>query len=81
MLSLNVTIESRAQGKHIGSLVGFDTNLNAIVRGVSDFQRKLNVMVSKFKFFCSDVLYVNFVSLCFSRDAMHVPFPCDQIWV
>ncbi len=33
----NVTIESRAQAKHIGNLVGFYTNLNYVVSGVSDF--------------------------------------------
>ncbi len=41
----NVAIESRAQAKHIRNLVGFNTNLNVIVSGVSDFQRKLNVMI------------------------------------
>ncbi len=77
----NVTIESRGQGKQIGISVGFDTNLDAIVSGVSVFQRKLNVMMLKFKFISSDALYVNFVSLCFSRDAMHVLFLCDQMCV
>ena len=34
----NVTIKSRAQAKHIGNLVGFDTNLNTVENGISDFK-------------------------------------------
>ena len=70
----NVTIESRAQAKHIGNLVGFDTNLNAVVSGVLDFQRKLNVMMSKFKFISSDVLYVLFKTYC-------MPLFGSALWV
>ncbi len=48
----NVNIESKAQGKQLRNLVGFDTNLNAAVSGVSVFQRILNkiMMIGKLNF-------------------------------
>ena len=48
-----VTIVSKGQAKHI---IGLDYNTEAIMHGVADFHKKVNVLMCNFKFINSDVL-------------------------
>ncbi len=58
------TIVSKGQAKHIGNIIGLDSNTEAIMHGVADFQKKVNVLVCNFKFINSDVLNCLFKTYC-----------------
>ncbi len=59
-----VTIVSKAQAKHIGNIIGLDSKAEAIMHGVTDFQRKVNVLMCNFKFTNGDVLHFLFKTYC-----------------